>query len=35
MTDKLPDPVKEGAKQLIPMRKFATIEDVAKAAPLF
>jgi len=35
MTDKLPDPVKEGAKQLIPMRKFGTIEDVAKAAAFF
>ncbi len=35
MTDKLPDPVKEGAKQLIPMRKFGTVEDVAKAAAFF
>ncbi len=35
MTDKLPDPVKEGAKQLIPMRKFGTIEDIAKAAAFF
>jgi len=31
MTDKLPDIVKEGAKQLIPMRKFGTVDDVAKA----
>lgn len=35
MTDKLPDPVKEGAKKLIPMRKFGTVEDVAKAAAFF
>jgi len=35
MTDKLPDPVKQGAKQLIPMRKFGTVEDVAKAAAFF
>jgi len=35
MTDKLPDMVKEGAKQLIPMRKFGTVEDVAKAAAFF
>ncbi len=32
MTDKLPDPVKDAAKQIIPMRKFGTPEDVAKAA---
>lgn len=31
MTDKLPEPVKEGAKQLIPLRRFGTVEDVAKA----
>ncbi|MDD5459107.1 MAG: 3-oxoacyl-[acyl-carrier-protein] reductase [Phycisphaerae bacterium] len=31
MTDKLPDIVKEGAKQLIPMRKFGTVDDIAKA----
>lgn len=31
MTDKLPDPVKDGAKQLIPLRRFGTIDDVAKA----
>jgi len=35
MTDKLPDPVKQGAKQLIPMRKFGTVDDVAKAAAFF
>lgn len=35
MTDKLPDPVKEGAMQLIPMRRFGTVEDVAKAAAFF
>ncbi|MHC4060900.1 MAG: 3-oxoacyl-[acyl-carrier-protein] reductase [Planctomycetota bacterium] len=32
MTDKLPDPVKEGAKQVIPMRRFGAVDDVAKAA---
>ncbi|HUT28842.1 MAG TPA: 3-oxoacyl-[acyl-carrier-protein] reductase [Sedimentisphaerales bacterium] len=32
MTDKLPDPVKEAAKQMIPVRRFGTVEDVAKAA---
>jgi 3-oxoacyl-[acyl-carrier protein] reductase len=31
MTDKLPDPVKEAAKQMIPVRRFGTVEDVAKA----
>jgi 3-oxoacyl-[acyl-carrier protein] reductase len=31
MTDKLPDPVKDAAKQIIPMRKFGTVDDVAKA----
>ena len=31
MTDKLPDPVKEAAKQVIPVRRFGTVEDVAKA----
>jgi 3-oxoacyl-[acyl-carrier protein] reductase len=31
MTDKLPEPVKEAAKQLIPLRRFGTVEDVAKA----
>jgi len=31
MTDKLPDLVKEGAKALIPMTRFGTVDDVAKA----
>jgi 3-oxoacyl-[acyl-carrier protein] reductase len=31
MTDKLPEPVKEAAKQLIPLRRFGTVDDVAKA----
>ena len=31
MTDKLPDLVKEGAKALIPMKRFGTVDDVAKA----
>jgi len=31
MTDKLPDPVKDAAKQLIPLRRFGTVDDVAKA----
>jgi len=31
MTDKLPEPVKEGAKQVIPLRRFGTVEDVAEA----
>ena len=31
MTDVLPEPVKEGAKQLIPARKFGSVEDVAGA----
>ncbi|MHC4618475.1 MAG: 3-oxoacyl-[acyl-carrier-protein] reductase [Planctomycetota bacterium] len=31
MTDKLPDPVKEAAKQMIPVRRFGTVDDVAKA----
>jgi len=35
MTDKLPDPVKDGAKQVIPMRKFGTVQDVARAAAFF
>jgi 3-oxoacyl-[acyl-carrier protein] reductase len=30
MTDKLPEPVKEGAKQLIPLRRFGTVDDIAK-----
>ena len=35
VTDKLPDPVKDAAKQIIPMRKFGTVEDVARAAAFF
>jgi len=35
MTDKLPDLVKEAAKQLIPMRTFGSVQDVAKAAAFF
>ena len=31
MTDRLPEPVKEGAKQIIPMRRFGSVDDVAKA----
>ena len=31
MTDKLPEPVKEAAKQVIPLRRFGSVEDVAKA----
>ena len=31
MTDKLPEPVKEGAKKVIPLREFGTVDDVAKA----
>ena len=31
MTDVLPDAVKDAAKQIIPARRFGTIEDVAKA----
>jgi len=31
MTDKLPDAVKEGAKQMIPLRRFGSVDDVAKA----
>jgi 3-oxoacyl-[acyl-carrier protein] reductase len=31
MTDKLPEPVKEAAKQMIPLRRFGSIDDVAKA----
>lgn len=31
MTDVLPEPVKEGAKQMIPLRRFGTVEDVAAA----
>jgi len=35
MTDKLPDVVKDAAKQMIPMRKFGTVQDVARAAAFF
>lgn len=35
MTDKLPEPVKEGAKQIIPMRRFGSVDDVAKAIAFF
>ncbi|MFZ2147827.1 MAG: 3-oxoacyl-[acyl-carrier-protein] reductase [Sedimentisphaerales bacterium] len=35
MTDKLPQPVKDAAKQLIPLRRFGSVEDVAKAAAFF
>jgi 3-oxoacyl-[acyl-carrier protein] reductase len=31
MTDKLPDSVKEAARELIPLRRFGSVEDVAKA----
>jgi len=31
MTDKLPEPVKEAVKQMIPLRRFGSIDDVAKA----
>jgi len=31
MTDKLPEQVKEGARQLIPLRRFGTVDDVANA----
>jgi len=31
MTDKLPQPVKDAAKQIIPLRRFGTVDDVAKA----
>ena len=30
MTDKLPEPVKDAAKQIIPLRRFGTVDDVAK-----
>jgi len=35
MTDKLPDVVKEGVKELIPLRRFGTVDDVAKAIAFF
>lgn len=31
MTDKLPQPVKDAVKQIIPLRRFGTVDDVAKA----
>ncbi|MHC4456017.1 MAG: 3-oxoacyl-[acyl-carrier-protein] reductase [Planctomycetota bacterium] len=31
MTDKLPQPVKDAASQMIPLRRFGSVEDVAKA----
>ena len=31
MTNKLPDVVKEGAKEAIPLRRFGSVDDVAKA----
>ncbi len=31
MTDVLPDPVKKAAKEMIPARKFGTVEDIANA----
>jgi 3-oxoacyl-[acyl-carrier protein] reductase len=31
MTDKLPEPVKEAAKEIIPLKRFGTVEDVANA----
>ena len=31
MTDKLPELVKDAAKQMIPLRRFGTVDDVAKA----
>jgi len=31
MTDKLPDAVKEAAKQIIPLQRFGSVDDVAKA----
>ncbi len=35
MTDKLPQPVKDAAKQIIPLRRFGTVDDVAKAVAFF
>ena len=31
MTDKLPQPIKDGAREMIPLRRFGTVGDVAKA----
>ena len=35
MTKKLPQPVIEGAKQLIPLRRVGTVDDIAKAVAFF
>ncbi|MHC4423308.1 MAG: 3-oxoacyl-[acyl-carrier-protein] reductase [Planctomycetota bacterium] len=35
MTDKLPEPVKEAVKQIIPLRRFGSVDDVAKAIAFF
>ena len=35
MTDKLPQPVKDAAQQMIPLRRFGSVEDVAKAVAFF
>lgn len=35
MTDKLPQPVKDAAKQMIPLRRFGSVEDVANVAAFF
>jgi len=35
MTDKLPQPVKDAAKQIIPVRRFGDVQDVAKAVAFF
>jgi len=31
MTDVLPEPVKQGARDTIPLRRFGSVDDVAKA----
>jgi len=35
MTDKLPQPVKDAAKQVIPLQRFGSVDDVAKAVAFF
>jgi len=35
MTDKLPEPVKKAAKDMIPMKRFGSVEDVARAVAFF
>jgi len=35
MTDKLPDMVKEAAKNIIPLKRFGSVNDVAKAVAFF